>query len=693
MNTATFERMTAGRFKQWLILLAGAVGCMTAPGHGQSVTAQIRLEPQVVSQIPMDGIPEREQKMLASMPANFHYFGAAGNGKVAEPQALTLHFSTATQITKISSTPDFKVVSGGTCESDRLYKMSESCNLLVEFTPQGAGHRLGKVTITHTAGEPVSFGLIGEANFPTVSFIPSLITTVPATVSGGAGLINGAINLNIDNGDSLYIADTGNGAIRYIDSSGVMRTLASGYNNPVGVAVDTFGEVYFSETSQNALYEIYDYGPVVQINGTGTDSCTASSPCYLEEETLRLPGQLSIDPYNNLFFTNEANGAALSTVQPIPATFFNLYDPFPYQTTTAGPMAVDSEDNLYSLWSPGGEGTENCEIVVGSLYDAENSITAFNQVAGGRTCGYSGDGGRASGAEIGAEVGQIFFDVAGNLYFSDTKNNRVRRVDAGTGIIRTIAGTGATGYRGDNGPATGAALGSPTGIAVDSQGQVYILTPSGTTTAQVVRKVETTGSLVFASRAAGTASAASILHVTNTGNGSLSFLRDTVSGTNAADFTVDLNTTSCNFTAGNSLYPGNTCQIGVIFKPVAAGSPVATLTLVDNTVNGVNTVKLSGTATTAAIVKFTAPLAEKLIASGSDVAIAVTVSATDGPAPTGAVDFSVDGKLVASAVLASGTASVNAGALTAGKHQIAASYLGDKYHPTEKSIETITVQK
>jgi hypothetical protein len=127
----------------------------------------------------MDGISEREQKMLASMPANFHFFGVAGNGKVAEPQALTLHFATPTQITKISSSPDFKVVPGGTCEPDRLYKMSESCNLLVEFTPQGAGHRLGKLTVAHTAGEPASFGLIGQADFPTVSFIPSLITTVP----------------------------------------------------------------------------------------------------------------------------------------------------------------------------------------------------------------------------------------------------------------------------------------------------------------------------------------------------------------------------------------------------------------------------------------------------------------------------------------------------------------------------------
>jgi hypothetical protein len=130
----------------------------------------------------------------------------------------------------------------------------------------------------------------------------------------------------------------------------------------------------------------------------------------------------------------------------------------------------------------------------------------------------------------------------------------------------------------------------------------------------------------------------------------------------------------------------------VIFKPAAAGSPVATLTVVDNTVTGVNTVKLSGTATTAAIVKFTTPVANKLITSGSEVAIAVTVTAPDGPAPTGKVDFAVDGKFVASSALDSGTALVNAGTLAAGTHQVAATYLGDDYHPAKKIIETITVQ-
>jgi DNA-binding beta-propeller fold protein YncE len=68
----------------------------------------------------------------------------------------------------------------------------------------------------------------------------------------------------------------------------------------------------------------------------------------------------------------------------------------------------------------------------------------------------------------------IAFDLAGNLYFSDTFNCRIRRVDAATGTIATIAGNGEAGYSGDGGPATTAALNEPYGVVVDRSGNVYI---------------------------------------------------------------------------------------------------------------------------------------------------------------------------------------------------------------------------
>jgi len=93
-------------------------------------------------------------------------------------------------------------------------------------------------------------------------------------------------------------------------------------------------------------------------------------------------------------------------------------------------------------------------------------------VAGIGTLGYSGDGGQAINATIGKAI-SIALDAAGNLYFADSDNNRIRRVDALTGIITTVAGTGAAADGGDGGLAVHAGVSRPTGIAVDAAGDLY----------------------------------------------------------------------------------------------------------------------------------------------------------------------------------------------------------------------------
>jgi hypothetical protein len=232
------------------------------------------------------------------------------------------------------------------------------------------------------------------------------------------------------------------------------------------------------------------------------------------------------------------------------------------------------------------------------LYSAENSNSGpYTKIAGGRICGFSGDGGQATGAEIGNRIGQMAFDLAGNLYFADTANNRVRRIDNYTGIITTVAGNGAAGQSGNSGPATAAAVGAPSGIAVDSQGQIYILTvpaPGTHPTSQVVRKVANVGALAFAPQAKGKASAPLILQVANTGNADLTLNAIRVTG-DTADFKIDPNSTSCSAAAGrNSLANGRNCQIGIVFKPAAVGNRVAVLKLIGNTVNAVSTARLTG---------------------------------------------------------------------------------------------------
>lgn len=86
--------------------------------------------------------------------------------------------------------------------------------------------------------------------------------------------------------------------------------------------------------------------------------------------------------------------------------------------------------------------------------------------------GFAGDGGPAAKALLNGPF-DVAFDGAGNLYFSDTFNHRLRRVDAATGIIATVAGNGEAGYSGDGGPAFRAALNEPYGVAVDRAGNVY----------------------------------------------------------------------------------------------------------------------------------------------------------------------------------------------------------------------------
>jgi sugar lactone lactonase YvrE len=120
-------------------------------------------------------------------------------------------------------------------------------------------------------------------------------------------------------------------------------------------------------------------------------------------------------------------------------------------------------------------------------------IVAF---AGDGKPGYAGDGGAATKAEL-TEPAGVAVDSAGNVYIADSGNNVIRRVDAGTGTITTVAGdyaadpaTGGRGFSGDGGPATSAQLYAPEGVALDGAGDLFIadtfnnaireVTPDGT---------------------------------------------------------------------------------------------------------------------------------------------------------------------------------------------------------------------
>ena len=120
----------------------------------------------------------------------------------------------------------------------------------------------------------------------------------------------------------------------------------------------------------------------------------------------------------------------------------------------------------------------------GNLYFADSSNESIRKVdaagvistvAGDRTRGrgYSGDGGAAVGAQLNSPSG-VALDGAGNLYIGDHFNQRIRKVDA-AGVISTVAGDGTYGYGGDGGPAVAAQLGNPADVALDGAGNLYIV--------------------------------------------------------------------------------------------------------------------------------------------------------------------------------------------------------------------------
>jgi sugar lactone lactonase YvrE len=112
-------------------------------------------------------------------------------------------------------------------------------------------------------------------------------------------------------------------------------------------------------------------------------------------------------------------------------------------------------------------------------------------MAGSGVSGWSGDGGAATDATLN-QPHDVFVDGAGNLYIADSGNHRVRRVDGATGVITTVAGSGVAGSAGDGGQATDAQLNDPRWVTVDSAGNLFIAESVGNR----IRRVDATNGII-----------------------------------------------------------------------------------------------------------------------------------------------------------------------------------------------------
>ncbi len=139
-------------------------------------------------------------------------------------------------------------------------------------------------------------------------------------------------------------------------------------------------------------------------------------------------------------------------------------------------VALDGSGNLYIA------DRDNRRI---RKVDAAGNITT---VAGTGQCCYNGDGGAATEARL-RNPYDVALDTAGNLYIADRNNQRIRKVDASSGVITTVAGDGTAGFGGDGGPAAEAQLRNPQGVALDAAGNLYIADRNN----HCIRKVDAAG--------------------------------------------------------------------------------------------------------------------------------------------------------------------------------------------------------
>jgi hypothetical protein len=458
-----------------------------------------------------------------------------------------------------------------------------------------------------------------------VAAATGIINTAVGGGSGGDGapatfaLLATTYGVAADSSGNLFIADSWDSRIRRVDAStGTITTVAgngtygftgdggpatsAGLSYPTGVAVDSSGNLLIADAFNQRIRRVdASTGTIATVAGDGTaaysgdgEAATSASLNYPYSVAVDSSGNLFVaDTHNNvirrvdvltgIITTVAGNGTAAYSGDGGIATSASLNTPWG--------VAVDNSDNLFVS-----DGINN------RIRRVDASTGIITTVAGNGTAGFSGDGGAATSASLSNPAG-VAVDSADNLFFADgvglpypnTSQSRIRRVDASTGIITTVAGNGTEGYGGDGGPATSASLNDASGVAVDSSGDLFI----ADTYSDRIREVTstsavmiTTSSLNFGNQAVGTPSAAQTVTLTNSGGAALTVTSVTTNGTNNSDFTQ-----SDNCVSSSPIAPGGTCTISVTFTPSEVGPETATLEVTDNAPSSPQTVSLTGTGT------------------------------------------------------------------------------------------------
>jgi hypothetical protein len=218
-------------------------------------------------------------------------------------------------------------------------------------------------------------------------------------------------------------------------------------------------------------------GTTTTVAGTGQEGFSGDGGPATQAR-LRLPWDVAVDPAGNILVADSDNNrmrrvspdgmiATVVGTGPVSQGSFSGDGGRATEATLNFPrtMALDRTGNLFI-----GDGYNHRVRKV-------SPAGIITTVAGNGRAGFSGDGGPATEARLNTPVGLVA-DTAGNLFFVDAYNHRIRKVSP-EGIISTVAGSGPTGYSqgvsaGDGGPATEARLNGPTGLALDRSGNLFI---------------------------------------------------------------------------------------------------------------------------------------------------------------------------------------------------------------------------
>lgn len=259
-------------------------------------------------------------------------------------------------------------------------------------------------------------------------------------------------------------------------------------NAMTGMAVDGIGNIYIADNENNVVRRVDVTGTITTFAGTGVAGYTGGGGLATAAR-LNRPMAVATDATGNVYISDNGNHVIRKV------DMFGVISDFA-GTGTPGYSGDGDDASLAQLAQPQGLSITTS----GDLYIADvgnnvvrkidNSTHQITTVAGTGAPGSGGDGGMATNARLGSPS-SIAVDASGNIFIADVLNHKVRKVDGATGMIATYAGTGVPGNSGDGGAATAALMTYPTGVSLDVAGNLYIAEQGN----HNVRMVSTSGSI------------------------------------------------------------------------------------------------------------------------------------------------------------------------------------------------------